>query len=364
MSLSAVVLVAALGSGCAAPSGGGEAALGSSEQALDGAVFAWAWVLANGTTGSPYANQSSGSASSSKLATGQYEVLFNGLHQQGSPQVVAYGTNAQCKLFTIPQVNGTRVANYVNCYDPQGASVDSAFVITFNGQPSSGTWYRGGYFSTGGGAGPTLIGGSWNSSGGANSVTWDATNKVFYATFSGLTFANASVHVTAYGANDNRCKVVSWGAGSVTVKCFDHAGNATASGFSISYDEFSAFGGHIGGHAWMNVGSPSPGYTNSAPVFECDTPGALTAAASGWDLDLTLTKSDWSTDTGPWIVPMVTAYGGGNTNYCNVVSWSASGSGATSRVRVRCFNGNGVQIDASSTQFDATISHRDYQGPC
>jgi hypothetical protein len=286
----------------------------------------------------------------------------------GSAQVVAYGGSAHCKLFTTPVPSGAKNSVYVTCYTPAGSFADSAFVVTFDSRSGpDGSPYGGAYLSTGGGTSPSVTGPSWNSSGGVNSVSWSAANSMYVATLPGMTSANAAVHVTAYGANPNRCKVVSWGTGFVNVRCYDATGTAVSSnGFSLSYLDRSLIPGHIGGHAWITGGSVGAGYSAAMGTISCFAPGSFSVApnaSNSWDLDVSLSDSDWGGDPGPWVVPMITAYGG-SSNYCSVVNWGASASTGTSTVRVRCFDTTGAQVNASSTAFTSSITNWSWPGPC
>lgn len=367
--LSLALATLAASAGCAVPAADdGHESTGSAEQAITVNGFAWAWVQSNGALGTPYVyDTGAGGAASSKLATGQYEVVFNGLHDAGNPQVVAYGGSAHCKLFTIPVVNSAKVSSYVNCYSAAGALTDSAFVITYDSRTGTDAApYRGGYLSTGGGTSPTLVGGQWSSGGSAPTVSWDATNLQYSVSFPGASFFNAAVHVTAYGANANRCKVASYSTGAAKVKCFDVNHQPVASGFSISFNEKSLLAGHIGGHAWITGGGVGPGYSSAIGGSACGGPGSFSTAANAWDAldrDITLTDSDWNGDAGSYIVPMITAYGGTDDSYCNVMRWSANPAGA-STVTVRCFDGHGRHIDVASTQLTSSITNWSWPGPC
>jgi hypothetical protein len=368
--LSFALAVLAVGSGCSVqPDDEAREPTGATEEAVTVNGYAWAWVQSNGAVGTPYTYDSApGGAASSKLATGQYEVVFNGLHSAGSPQVVAYGSSAHCKLFTIPLVSGTKVSSYVNCYSAAGTLTDSAFVITFDSRTGADSApYRGGYLSTGGGTAPTLVGGQWSSSGTTPSVSWDSATQEFVASFPGASFSNAAVHVTAYGANANRCKVASYGSGFARVKCFDANHLPVASGFSISFMEKSLVAGHIGGHARVSFGAPAVGYSAAVGTSSCGGAGSVsttTYPSTPLDLDVNVSDSDWGGDWGPYVVPLVTAYGSGNDNYCNVLRWGASTTTGASTVTVRCFNGQGQQINASSTELMSSITNWSWPGPC
>ncbi len=324
----------------------------------------WAWVQANGALGAPYTYSSNnGTIVSSRLATGQYGVDFNGLRYSSgtNAQVVAYGSNARCKLFTTPLGNGIRTSVSVLCYGASGAFTDSAFVVLLDRRSGADSSPNGGAFlSTGGGTSPSVLSG-WNSTGGVNSVTWDSTGQYYVARLPGLSFSNASVHVTAYGANANRCKISSWGTGLVNVKCFDAVGNAVSSGFSLSYMERGLIPGKIGGHAWITGGAVGAGYAAATAARPACSSSSFSTRANGSYLDVSLTSSDFLPSSGPNLVPMITGYGS-SSHYCNIMSWGASSG--TGTVTVGCFDQTGAAVNASSSAFTTTITNAAAPGPC
>ncbi|WP_110240102.1 hypothetical protein [Nocardioides gilvus] len=74
----------------------------------------------------------------------------------------------------------------------------------------------------------------YNSSGEDTTVTRNGVG--YYAVrFTGVDLGSGSVHVTAYGSSSDTCKVQSWGAESVWVRCFDAAGNPADNRFTVGY---------------------------------------------------------------------------------------------------------------------------------
>jgi hypothetical protein len=106
---------------------------------------------------------------------------------------------------------------------------------------------------------------SWNSSGATNTVTWSAVDQEYTVNMPGMPTSNASVHMTADGAAFHRCKVRQWSLGQVKVKCFNATGGTVQSQYYVGYHELTQFGTHIGGHSWVNAGSPSPAFTRALP---------------------------------------------------------------------------------------------------
>ncbi|MBV1857963.1 MAG: hypothetical protein KUG77_06085 [Nannocystaceae bacterium] len=313
----------------------------------------WAWVTASGSLGG--SDVFTGTISSSKLSTGRYLVDITPSPYM-NVQVVAYGTsNAACKR--VGGAGGT--GPQISCFDPDGTLVDSAFVVVF--QSATGTHSpfasKGAYVSSPAFGAATY---SWNSTGGANTVAWNAGTQTYDVTLPGMNFANASVHATANGAVGDSCRVKNWGAGTVRVKCLDSDGDATQSQFALTYMEDTVLSGHSGGHTWISYGSPSAPYSTAIPYFTCSTPGAFSTASAGLDIDVSLSETYAPAS---WVeyVPMVSDYGN-SENACKIVSWSAPGTGY--RARVRCFDGDGDQIDANSIWFTLSFINNEYSAPC
>jgi hypothetical protein len=85
------------------------------------------------------------------------------------------------------------------------------------------------------GAAPVALtnGYTYNSAGGPVTVSSSAAG-VYLVTFSGLNFDPGNVQVSGYGGGSTWCKVGSWASGSVSVLCFNDAGAATNSLFSVA----------------------------------------------------------------------------------------------------------------------------------
>ncbi|MFO0587780.1 MAG: hypothetical protein U0441_09585 [Polyangiaceae bacterium] len=338
--------------------------VGESQSALVVNGTGWAYVLSSGAIGGSYAyNSSGGSITTAKLTTGQYSVDFNGIPyvSPSNAQAVAYGSNAQCKLFTTPTGNGLKTSVYVNCYSPAGAFVDSAFTVTLDSRSGNDTApYRGAFLSTGGGTSPTALQ-SWNSSGSTNTIVWNAATNMFNVTLPGLSLENAAVHVTAIGATNNRCKINGWSLGVVRVQCMTPGGALTSStGFSLTYQERSILPVKAGAHTWVTGGAPQASYSGGYGYFTCFVP-TYSAATVGQSLKVTMTQINGTPNSGPAIVPMVTAYGN-SADYCNLAVWGSTGNDGNAQVT--CYTNSGVAVTAGSSPFTLTISSREAPGPC
>ena len=189
---------------------------------------------------------------------------------------------------------------------------------------------------------------SYNSSGGAVTVTPSSTG-VYTVAFDGLgNNLTDNVLVTAYETN-GYCQVSSWGgspggAQSVTVRCFDAAGAPANSYFDMVYQAHS---GNLGTSSkglaflWADQQS-SPSYTPSTS-FQYNSTGATN----------TLTRS--STGVYEALLPgldkvgghvQVTAYGT-TAARCKTSGWGSDSSGTS--VGVRCFDATGAPSDQRFT---------------
>jgi hypothetical protein len=74
----------------------------------------------------------------------------------------------------------------------------------------------------------------FNSAGGGVTRTRTAAGR-YTITFAGLDLSAGNVQVTSYGAAAQFCKVVGWGGSNASVACFDHAGAAADSEFSLAF---------------------------------------------------------------------------------------------------------------------------------
>ena len=318
----------------------------------------WAWVGATGALGGSYVR--TGSVSATRTGTGIYSVSVTGGGTAVNPtaQVVAYsGTDASCEL--RPPVGS--LTWRVVCSDASGARTDSTFVIVFDDRGGTSAITRGAYLRL---YHPTAaVVDSWNSSGIPNSATWSSSAQEYVVTLPGLVFSNASVHVSSvnHGGLHRRCKVRRWVPGRVWVKCFSVDGTPTQGSFTLGYHEYTQFGTHAGGHAWVTGGSPHSSYTKVLPTLSCGTPGSFSTSPQGMDLLFTLPDAYFPPTSWTQFVPMVTAYGS-SSDYCKVVSWG--GYSGAYHATVRCYDDTGSQIPASSTPFTLTITDNLAPAPC
>ena len=372
-----LVSIALAIAGCAAPTGEDLQGASSEEgevEAPDAVNAVWrassalasssyAWGFAKVDPSSPslssaFAFNSAGRVNSYSGSAGVYTVTMPDLGVSGGTvQVVAAGASStRCKVASW-RPSGSALLIDVRCHSPSGVPSASPFVVFFNKGFTDTTYYvqRGAhvYYS-----GTSVVAShSWNSTGGINTVTSAATGT-YTATLAGLAFSNASVHVTAVGADAKYCKIGGWsvvGANAVVrVRCFDTAGNLAPSDFTLSYSYGTPRSYMVGGHAWVSGPTSAPAsYSASQHAFACGTTAPITV--SGYDF---VRYPDTSVAGVPTMA-LATAYGS-DANYCKLASWSPTGTGFG--VVMRCFTPAGVWN--TSTSFTSSLMAGTYPSPC
>ncbi|HKO95072.1 MAG TPA: hypothetical protein VJU61_28150 [Polyangiaceae bacterium] len=157
--------------------------------------------------------------------------------------------------------------------------------------------------------------------------------------------AGGNVQVTAYGGDAARCKVASWGASGadqlVDVRCFDPAGAAVNTTFSVAFQARSGWVENGAGYVWAD-NPTSPSYAPSSGYQWNSRPGNITIDRYGaGSYSVNFPNQSLSNGT-----VLVTAYGAGS-EYCNVTGWGGSSVG------VACFDSQGAPID---TRFSLAVS--------
>jgi hypothetical protein len=361
--------------GASAEDRAGEAAekktedVGKSSEALSNGQQGFAWVF-NGSVGYPWAYATSNlTITSSNTGTGTYVVNFPGIGGAGgNVQVVAYGSGSErCKVSSWGST-GTTENVYVSCTTAAGAPVNTNFVVHFvrppgtgpgaflwADQPSTASYNPSASYS-------------WNSTGGVNRITRSSAG-VYTAYLPGLAVSGGTFQVTAYGSSADHCKIQSWGPSgtdqSVTVRCFNAAGAAVDTYFSLNFQGNAQVAVHdYGAYAWADQPTtasytPSTGYSyNSGSI-------------NGWSgcVGWIGTNSAGRTSTGSYFMQHtfldpqnsgvhITSYGT-DSSYCKVTGWSSWTSGT--QVNVACFNSAGSPVD---TRYVETYSTKWYRGPC
>lgn len=222
---------------------------------------------------------------------------------------------------------------------------------------------------------------SYNSSGGTVTTAKLATGQ-YGIDFNGISYnVNPNnAQVTAVLSNA-QCKLFTAPTGnglktSVYVTCYTPAGAFVDSAFLVTLDSHSgndagpyrgAFLSTGGGasptalHTWVNGGAPQASYSGGYGYFSCYAIN-YSAATLNQSLNVTMTNINPYPGSAAAIVPMVTAYGPNNTDYCTINSWSSTNNNASARVT--CYDNSGTPRTPGTTPFTLTISSRGIPGPC
>jgi hypothetical protein len=353
--------------------GCGSEGMNSSEATgVDKAAFAAVkgdvgYVLSTATSGtitanSTYSYNSAGGTNTiTVLGTGQYRVDMPNLGSTfgGDVQVTGYGNGDKyCKVVNWGS-NGSTLQIFVNCFSNNGLAATSFFYVNYLRRtdapgaegayvwafdPSSASYDAGSAYS-------------WNSSGGANTITHTPGSNTYAVTLAGQNLNGGTVEVTAYGSGNAYCKVVNWGFSTVNVACFS-AGNGlpVESRFDLVFSTASPNGTPSSSFAWADQPSASSYHPSSSYALGlisidcCSTPQVVSTAP-------TITR----TNVGRYTVRLpsmaspfggapsnvkVTAYG---TDSVACMITSVSTSGADGLVNVYCFDALGPAVDSRYT---------------
>lgn len=219
--------------------------LTESDAFIAGYVFASSPSSANYSPNSFYSYNSTGGTSSiSRSSTGDYSVTMFGVNTSSTSNalVSAYGSNANC----YSDGWGLEVFDVV-CVDPAGINVDSEFSILVteaDGRPKMGSARVAAYVWAGSESTSSYqadTGYSYANGPNANiTITRNGTGDYtvdFNKAISNDTIpfgGGGNVQVTSYGANTN-CTISIWVNATAGVTCFDSAGAAADSKFSLAY---------------------------------------------------------------------------------------------------------------------------------
>jgi len=165
------------------------------------------------------------------------------------------------------------------------------------------------------------------------SRTEDATGPLYTVRFPDLGLVGGTVRVTAYGSGSVACQVQSWAPLGddqlVWVRCFNNAGTAVNSRFTVAY---------------TNVQSPSDGElayvwaSNATATLHTPYTPNLTYQASSGGGNITITRSA----TGVYSVHMPGLGNPATTHVqVKVASWTNAGG-----ISVNCFDTDGDAADA------------------
>ncbi len=204
----------------------------------DELAYVWANnpATANYTPNPAYTYNNGNPVSISRNGTGVYTVALGTIVATpgGNVQVTAYG----------PESNRCKVQNWsagnvqVNCFDGSGNPSDSRFSLLFvrANLSDEGLAYVWGNNPAAANYTPNPAY-SFNL-GAPVSITRQATGTYKVQLGNIASGSGQNAQVTAYGATNDHCKVVSWSGGAVNVRCFAPNGTPTDAQFSLFVGNF------------------------------------------------------------------------------------------------------------------------------
>jgi len=292
-------------------------------------------------------NPSGGQITITRTGAGSYSVHFVGLNgvgdDGGNVQATAYGSGGgHCK---VEQWIGELVG--VRCYDAAGGLSDSSFTLLYTRaeEDSTGVAYawanqasEASYFAN--------FNYAFNPGGGVVEVE-RANAGIYTVRFPGLDVLGldgGNVQVTAYGAGASYCKVQSWGGDSAGVRCFDAAGVAADSQFTVLLTKPEVATPDLF-YVWANSAAAPAPYEPDAEYAYDASDGAIEVERTGTGAySVTFPGLDELTVGGGGQV-QVTAYGASNRR-CAVEGWEGE------VVAIGCTEPDGDQVD---TNFSALV---------
>jgi V8-like Glu-specific endopeptidase len=335
-------------------------------------VLAWqagahAWVWASDPTNPSYPpppayqwNTSGATNTITRSSTGVYQILFpsigasgvSGNGAGGNVQVTAYGTGAYCKVSSWSSLGADVTAN-IRCFDFTGAAKDARFTAVFNRRTFEGfadehgtgayLWSQSTSYTAPTGASGSY---SWNDSGQINTIEQPSTGR-YVVRLPKVDDYDASVHVTAYGSDDRRCQVQSWGIlganATVNVRCSLPNGTPADSRFTISFGAggmpLRLPGGHNAtAYTWVTAaGTVGGGYTGNdlgGPISVDHTPPGTYVVHI--PKSVTIDRDS----------VLVTAYGVSGQQ-CSIRGWFQAASEI--RATVGCVDASGSAADSAFT---------------
>jgi hypothetical protein len=190
----------------------------------------------------------------------------------------------------------------------------------------------------------------FNSTGAVNTITRSSVGR-YTVRLPGLGSSSGTVHVTAYGASTDQCKVARWGSGGgldyaaqlVEVRCFDRTGAPSDSMYTMSYTNRV---GAVHAYLWADQATATAEY-EPFPAYSANYTG--------------VSNTVWRYDVGRYVVRIpvdfegayghaqATAYGEGS-EHCAVVGggW-ARDPRPNMNYNVICFTSAGQPADAQFT---------------
>ncbi len=279
-------------------------------------------------------NAAGGAISATRTKAGTYTMKFADLLlDTGDVQVTAFGSNARC---TITGWGGETAK--VACFDPAGAPADSAYTISVVRDDVYSLASTVAYARANDPTNPSYTPDanySYNATGGEIIASRSAPG-VYLMRFKKCQTSTGNVQVSAYDS-EKSCAIDQWGGETVSVRCYDAAGNLADSQYTVSFVATRAFSAaNVAAYAWANE-PDGASYTPDGSYSYNSGGGAITATRSA--------SGTYAIEFGGLRLARgnvkVSAYGSGR--YCNVASWGESSVG------VRCYNSAGILADSSYT---------------
>jgi hypothetical protein len=294
------------------------------------------------------ANSTGGVNVVDRTSLGAYTVTLPGLGGGGGHvQVVAQGTTSsgqRCKV--TGWGGGTEVTVNVICMTGQSTFVDSEFSLSYQHNTWGSYGYHAGYLWSGDANNPSVDPAySFNSRAGANAITREGIG-LYRVYFGSVDTGQGNVQVTAYGGgNNDYCKVRYWNTSGIYIACYDWAGRAVNTRFTVAYTANRSYTGSVttqgaygfasdaGNMDWYNLAGPWTWHSNGGAVY------ARKRNTGRYEVDVSsIPRLNDS-------LPLVTAYGNNSTTRCRIGTWWVSGAGI--RASVVCQSAGGVYTDSS-----------------
>lgn len=175
-----------------------------------------------------------------RSAPGRYRATFTGLNRtdtDGPEQVFVTAVGTAGERCRVQVWSTSTFSADIACANPAGEPTDTKFSLLMLEQGRAGAKTAFAWADQPGTAGPydpyPLY--SFNSTGGTNRITRSSPGNysVVFPNFSRTPGAAETVIVTAYGGGETRCRIGSWSSGSVSIVCYDTAGNPVDSAFDV-----------------------------------------------------------------------------------------------------------------------------------
>ncbi len=316
----------------------------------------WVWHSGAAGTYTPASawsyNSTGGINQISNPSVGRYTVTLPGLGGfDGSAQVVAYGSsNHRCKVGGWTGLPNLTID--VRCHTPAGAPVNTPFAAHFFATDDTGTttaqvghayydpfeWW----------SQPFAY--QWNSAG-ALPATSQLDVGYYKVRFPNQLHQEASVVVTAVGANANFCQSMGWSVDAtgtdLLVTCFDSVGALADSAFSLRYEwRQPSWASDQKLHGYLLASQATiPSYT---PSWQFNTTGVANTASRSAVGRYQVTYPNLPPHSSTTVLISAWALW---PSYCKPLNWgSNTPTGASTFVNARCFTHAGVASDVGYTQ--------------